>query len=147
MTTKLIVNTETHYVSSSHEGGTGKYEGYDTEVINVELLAVSLEDKEGGMWLDSIDILAEEDVEAGDKVYIVEVIYADGGTFGETRGYSTLVYATKDLERAREAEKNPEKFVNYVSWRGYFAELMDKQIHCFTVQETYDSNEKGIIVH
>jgi len=79
-----------------------------------------------GKWVD-------QDVEIGDSVFVVCVIYATGDTFGQTLGQGTVVCVCKDARSAEFLSKqihNGDKpeCISFAPWHGYFESLTDVRI-------------------
>lgn len=110
---------EQHCVYSRHEGGTGQLEGYTEEQLETDFKSAWLEKPHEHFFIDSI--VPEEEI-TGENVYLVVARYTNGGTFGQTSGYYTVVAAFNE-----NASASTWRQVNYDKYKrqysGYFDSL------------------------
>lgn len=97
---KLFVDYVNH-VTDSNSGEESWYEHWDFDVIGVHT------DKKGLKYPEEITV--DFDVETGDRVYVLSIIYSDGDSFGNAEGKGEVVWVFKDFKIAKDAKDALEK--------------------------------------
>jgi len=111
---------------------------YETSYYNRTYVDAYLEGKGNvgsSMWFDQV--ACTEDVKVGDTVYLVDVIYSTGDTFGQSEGYHYLVAAflnRADAEIIQESITD-KTYPGYKPWEGYFEALSYVDILTFAIKE------------
>lgn len=112
---------------------------YETNVVR----AIYKTGEGDQLYSDSAD-QEEENIEVGDRVFLVVVTYSDGDTFSSSHGHLTFPGVFKDKTKAisMASRIKNDKYVSpkgYCCWKGYFSSLEGVEIHEMTVQAGSDS--------
>ncbi len=136
----IEVTFKREHVSSDHEGGYGKYEGFDREEYSCECT---------GVYMDGLKPLNHNVYDSPavtaisgktDTIFVLWAKYTSGGTFGSSSGHQQLIGLFSDENQARKFGSDIEsaaadskkqvinsnilaKYSIYPSWIGYFERL------------------------
>lgn len=130
------------------QGDGGRWDYSWSKTMSFETLGVSLTKPEG---YDYETFEVDFEVEAGEEIYTLTVIYSDGDTFGHSCGNGEVVWVFKSEEKAKEAEQlfwdNRKSYsIKFESERGetislsnpgsgYFETLDEVRIESFVVRK------------
>ena len=149
--TKLHVEYETS--SSGGEALSNEaWSDRSDEVTTFRPTNIFLDREDKTAWRNE-DVNSDEDVVAGDSVYLVVVRYGDGDTFGHSTGNYSFWGIYRCIEKAKKLKEliradyvnNSKKieeqikelatrdYVSLYDWRGYFNSLESVEIHPMTV--------------
>lgn len=155
---KIRVINDHYQTHHEHRGGTGQYEGFtETAYSNrVRGLVAVTQTKNGrSEWYD---FETDLDVNVGDEVYLVYVIYSTGSTFGRAEGMIKFIdiFTDKDEARAleeaiyRQNDRDIIMYINsgvekecYCSWNGYFEALQSAEAERFEIFDQEYAEMKG----
>lgn len=125
-----VLYTETRETIREEPGEWGFHE--DRKTITPKMVSVLRPDSRLFDRYSWEDVESDDVIQPGDHVFVISVVYSDGGTFGCTHGYREWIYVTNNQEKAIEVKENYEKFHmernGYLPWSGYFASLESVEV-------------------
>lgn len=131
--------SESEYTLSDDREADGDY-GYTESQIEFHPNELTLENPDT-YNSECIDVPFE--VNEGDEITVVIVIYTDGGTFGQTHGYHSVVGAYKTVKEAEQVAKdvydNRQSGYdnrNYKPWLGYLSYIDEIITPTFVVKRS-----------
>jgi len=128
--------------TESHEGG-DICEGYDEDdpfpchetMYTYRTYRGAAYLKPSTMWFDQVD--SEHKFSLGDTVYLVDVTYSSGSTFGQEEGYHSLVSIHREEWEADlvAAQIRGGDYDGYKPWVGYFEGLISVDVRSFVIED------------